>query len=105
MSQSRELKTRTIRSSSDRLPSERALLDDLLGWLCRRRWSRLDTLEYRLVRGRELIQRLQDSFRHFVGGLFADSKHGGVFVHLAGQPVGIDRERDRYRRHRAGELA
>jgi len=60
-------------------------------------------LEHRLVRGRELTQRRQNSLGHLVGGRFADSKHGRVLVHFARQPVRIDRERDRHRGHRARE--
>ena len=62
-------------------------------------------LEDRLVRGRELPQRSQNSLRHFVGRCLADAKHGRVFVHFARQPVGIDGERDRDCGHRARELA
>ena len=62
-------------------------------------------LEYRLVGGGKLTHGGQDSMRHLVGGVLADSKHGGIFVHFARQLVGIDCERDRYRGHRAGKLA
>ena len=61
--------------------------------------------EYRLIGGGKLTHGGQDSIRHLVGSAFADSKHGGIFVHFARQLVGIDCERDRYRGHCAGQLA
>ena len=40
-------------------------------------------LEYRLVGGGKMTDGGQDSLRHLGGGVFADAKHGGIFVHFA----------------------
>jgi len=62
-------------------------------------------LEDGLVGGGQLAYGRQDFLRHLVAGVLAHAKNRGVFVYFAGQPVCVDCERDRHRRHRAGELA
>ena len=62
-------------------------------------------LEDGLVGVRQLAHGRDNSLRHFVGRILAHSEHRRVFVHFARQPVRVDRERDRHRRHRARQLA